>query len=154
IAASARAAFFDAVAARQLVQYYEQVHEAADVASELARRMEAAGNFSRLARMREQAFQADATAQLTRARQQALSQRERLVRVLGLSGDQLAFTLPERLPDLSAQPLRPEDAEQTAIDRRLDVLMARRATETTARSLGLTRATRMVNVLEAGYANK
>jgi len=154
IAAAARQAYFNAVTARQLVTYYEQVHEAADVASELARRMEEIGNFSRLARMREQAFQVEATAQLARARQQALSQRERLVRTLGLSGDQLAFTLPERLPDLPKEPLRSEDAEQTAIERRLDVLMARRATEATASALGLTQATRMVNVLEVGYANK
>jgi outer membrane protein TolC len=32
--------------------------------------------------------------------------------------------------------------------------MARRSTEAMARSLGLTRSTRFINVLEAGYANK
>ncbi len=36
---------------------------------------------------------------------------------------------------------------------RLDLLMARHATEATARALGLTKATRFVNVLHAGYAN-
>jgi outer membrane protein TolC len=40
------------------------------------------------------------------------------------------------------------------MDKRLDVSMAMRSTEATARSLGLTKATRFVNVLEAGYANK
>jgi len=83
-----------------------------------------------------------------------VAERERLVRVLGLSGDQLAFQLPERLPDLPKAALEPKDAEQTAIDKRLDVLMAKRNAEATAKSLGLTKATRFINVLEAGYANK
>jgi outer membrane protein TolC len=83
-----------------------------------------------------------------------VAERERLTRLLGLWGDQLSFTLPERLPDLPTQPAEPGDAEQTALDKRLDVLMAKRSTEAVARSLGLTRATRFVNVLELGYQNK
>jgi outer membrane protein TolC len=154
VAADARKAFFGAVAAQDLVRYSEQVKEAADASNELARRMLQAGNFNKLAQMREQAFYADATANLARARHQAVVERERLVRVLGLAGEQLAFKLPERLPDLPRQPVEPKDAEQTAIDKRLDVLMARRSVDATAKSLGLTKATRFINVLEVGYANK
>ena len=154
LAAVARTAFFDAVTARQLVAYFEQVQQAADVSSELARRMMAAGNFSKLAQMREQAFQSDATLQLARGRHQAVAARERLVRALALSGDQRAFTLPDRLPDLPEAAAQPKDAEQAALDRRLDVRMARAETEATARALGLTRATRFINVLQGGYQNK
>jgi outer membrane protein TolC len=153
-AAEARRAFFGAVAAQELVGYYEQVKEAADASNELARRMLRAGNFSKLAQMREQSFYADATANLARARHQAVVERERLVRALGLSGSQLEFKLPKHLPDLPSTPWEPQDAERTAIERRLDVLSAKRSTEATAKALGLTRATRFVNVLEAGYANK
>ncbi|HEU6456443.1 MAG TPA: TolC family protein, partial [Roseateles sp.] len=154
VAAEARKAFYGAVAAQDLVSYYEQVKDAADASSELARRMLQAGNFSKLAQMREQAFHDDATANLARARHRAVVGRERLIRALGLSGDQLAFVLPEHLPELPKSPLEPRDAEQTAIDKRLDVLMARRSAEATAKALGLTRSTRFINVLEAGYANK
>lgn len=154
VAAEARKAFFGAVAAQDLVGYYEQVKDAADASNDLARRMLLAGNFSKLAQMREQAFYADATANLARARHQAVAEREKLVRVLGLSGEQLAFKLPEHLPELPKEPVEPKNAEQTAIDKRLDVLMAKRSTEATAKSLGLTRSTRFINVLEVGYANK
>jgi len=154
VAADARKAFYGAVAAQDLVKYYEQVKDAADASNELARRMLQAGNFNKLAQMREQSFYADATANLARARHQALAERERLVRVLGLSGDKPPFTLPERLPDLPKAPLEPKDAEQTAIDKRLDVLMAKRSVDATAKSLGLTKSTRFINVLEVGYANK
>ena len=154
VASEARKAFFSAVAAQGLVGYYEQVKDAADASNDLARRMLLAGNFSKLAQMREQAFYADAMSNLARARHRAVAEREKLVRVLGLSGDQLAFKLPEHLPELPKAPLEPKDAEQIAIEKRLDVLMARRSTEATAKSLGLTRGTRFINVLEAGYANK
>jgi outer membrane protein TolC len=154
VAADARKAFFGAVAAQQLATYAEQVKDAADASNELARRMLDAGNFNKLSRMREQAFHADATASLARANHQVVAERERLVRVLGLSGDQLAFTLPARLPDLPNAPIEPKNAEQIAVDKRLDVLMARQAADATAKSLGLTKATRFINVLEVGYANK
>ena len=154
LAAQTRQAFFSAVAAQELVRYYQQVKEAADVSNELARRMVQAGNFSRLAQMREQAFYADATSQLARAQHQAVVERERLTRLLGLSGAQLAFMLPERLPELPKEPVAPQNAEQTAMDKRLDVLMARQAAENTAKALGLTKATRFINVLELGYQNK
>ena len=154
VATETRRAYFSAVAAQQLVQYDEQVKDAADASNELARRMVQAGNFNKLAQMRQQAFYGDATLQLARARHQAVAERERLVRLLGLSGEQLSFTLPERLPELPKEPAEPKDAEQTAMTKRLDVLMAKRSTEAMAQSLGLTKATRMVNVLHAGYVNK
>jgi outer membrane protein TolC len=113
-----------------------------------------AGNFNKLAQMREQAFYADATASLARAQQQAQAERERLTRLLGLSGEQLGFKLPDRLPDLPKAPTQPVDAERTALDKRLDVLMAKRAAASTASAYGLTKATRFINVLEVGYTNK
>jgi len=93
-ATEARKAFFEAVAAQQLVGYFRQVKDAADASNELAGRMVAAGNFSKLAQMREQSFYADATAQLARAQHQAVAAREQLVRALGLTEGQLAFRLP------------------------------------------------------------
>ena len=154
LAADVRRAYFDAVAAQELAKFYEQVKETADVSNELAKRMLQAGNFNKLAQMREQAFYADATAQLARAQHQAAAQREKLIRLLGLYGEQLNFRLPQRLPELPKQVLEPQNAEQTAMNKRLDVQMAKRAAEATAKSLHLTNATRMVNVLDVAYKNK
>lgn len=154
LAAQAQRNYFEAVAAQQLVGYYQQVLEAADASRELAQRMVAAGNFTALEQMREQSFHTDATAQLARANYQAIASRERLIRVLGLSGEQLGLQLPKHLPDLPEAPIPVQDAEQTAIEQRLDVQIAQRATQATARSLGLTRTTRFINVLHLGYQNK
>lgn len=151
LAYETRRAWFEAVAAQQTAQYMEQVRLSAEAGAELAQRMARVGNWSKLDQDREQVFYAEATAQLARARQQAYAARERLARLLGTDA---AFTLPDRLPDLPAQPREAAGAEATAIAQRLDVAVAKRDVEDTARALGLTRATRFVNVLEAGYANR
>ena len=83
-AGAARVAWVDAVAARQSARYAEQVRDAAEAAGELARRLEAAGNFSTLQRARQEAFAADALADLAQARRAQRVAREALVRALGL----------------------------------------------------------------------
>lgn len=154
LAAETRRAYFQAVAAEQAASYMQQVQAAAEAGAELAQRMRRVGNWSKLDEAREQAFYADATAQAARARHQAIASREALTRLLGLHGDQTRFRLPDRLPDLPKTPAEVQSAEQRAMNQRLDVLMARRDAEATASALGLTQATRFVNVLDAGYANK
>ena len=150
MASDTRKAWVQAVAATETVRYARQVMEAASASAELARRMAVTGNFNALQHAREQSFQADATLNLARAEQWQRASRERLTRLLGLWGEQTGFQLPERLPDLpAALPERP-DLEAIAIAQRLDVQGARLAAERTAKSLGLTQATRFVNVLELG----
>jgi outer membrane protein TolC len=151
VAADTRRAWFRAVSADESVRYAEQVNEAAAAGAELARRMAAAGNWSKLDHAREQVFYAEATAQLAHARHAAVSARERLTQLMGLSGDDVGFRLPERLPDLPASARTFEDIEAQALRQRLDVQGAMQAAENLARSLGLTRATGFIGVLELGY---
>ncbi len=150
MAADTRKAWVQAVAAEESVRYSRQVMQAAEAGAELARRMAQVGNFNKLQQAREQGFYADAALNLARAEQQQRATRERLTRLMGLWGGQTAFKLPERLPDLPAQPRDLPEVERTAMAQRLDVAAARSGAEATARNLGLTRTTRFVNVLELG----
>jgi outer membrane protein TolC len=152
VATETRKAWIDAVAAEERVRYLGQVKVAAEASAELASRMERAGNFNRLDRMREEVFHAETSARLARARQGAVAERERLTRLMGLSGGDLSMQLPERLPDLPAEKPEFMDIEARALAGRLDVQAAKRETESLAGSLGLTRATRFINVLELGPA--
>jgi outer membrane protein TolC len=154
LAGDTRRAFFTAVAAAQSAAFAEQVSGAAEASSELAAAMAKVGNWSKLDQARERAFHQDAVTQLARTRHEALAAREQLVRLLGLDDGQRDFVLPDRLPDLPAQPQDIGNAEAQALSQRLDVLAARRDTEATAAALGLTRATGFINVFDAGYANK
>ena len=152
LASETRKAWVLAVAARQATGYRRQAMDAAEAGAELARRMAEVGNWSRLKQARQQAFYADAALALARADEAELQARERLVRLLGI--DRAGrLKLPERLPDLPASlPQRPA-VEQQAMDTRLDLEVARLQTEALAKHLGLTRRTRVINVLEFGVVN-
>lgn len=70
---------------------------------------------------------------------------------MGLWGRDTAFKLPDRLPDLPAQPRDVQNIEAQAIADRLDIQMAKAEVSSLSRSYGLTNATRFINVLELGY---
>lgn len=151
VADATRRAYFSAIAAQESVTYMEQVRLAAEASAELAVKMVKAGNWSKLDLAREQSFYADVMVQLARATQERVAERERLTRLMGLTGERTRFVLPNRLPDLPAVPKEPGELEANALHNRLDVLMARRELSGLADSLGLTRATRFVNVLDVRY---
>ena len=154
VASETRKAYLSAVAAEQSMRYMRDVNEVAEIGADLARRMKEVGNWNALLQAREQAFYADATLNLARAAQIRVSTRERLTRLLGLSGSQTEFQLPDRLPDLPSAPTELPDAEQLAMTQRLDLQAVRIETDALARNLGLSRATRFINVLELGPARE
>ncbi len=151
VAADTRRAFFSAVAAQESAKYMEQVKSAAEASAELARRMAAVGNFSKLDHARDQVFYAEVTAQLARTKQVALAERERLTRLMGLWGSDIAFKLPDRLSDLPKSAREITDLEARALKQRLDVLGAMKEAENLAASMGLVKTTGFINVLEVGY---
>ena len=150
-AGDARVAWVDAVAAGESARQAERVHDAVEAGAELARRLEAAGNFSALQRAREESFATDASAGLAQARRAQRRTRETLVRALGLdTAEAAALTLPERLPDLPATLPPPEQAQQSALAQRLDLRIARARLDELARAQGLSRVTGSVDALELG----
>lgn len=133
-----RQAWVRAVAAQQTLRYARQVSAGAEAGAELARRMQAAGNFNRISRAREQVFYAEAATRTAIADQRVTASREELVRLLGLDEAQARrLTLPERLPDLPQQALAPEAVSAQASHGRLDIRLAQGALEASARAQGL-----------------
>ena len=153
LALEARMAWLDAVAAEESLRYWQKVNEAAKASAELAQRMSATGNWGVREQAREQAFYADATARLALAMQKSVETRERLIRKLGLWGAQTAFILPERLPELPAQVRTQSDVEQQALRERLDVQQARQQAVVLSKTLDLSAATRLGNVLDVTAHN-
>lgn len=153
LAQTTRQAWFAAVAAQEMVRRLEEAVTAARAGAELAARMAEVGNFSRLRQQREQLLYAELAAELARARLAAVRSRERLTRLLGLAGTQRDYRLPDRLPPLPSAPLEEPELIRQAMERRLDVRMARAELEGLAKNLGLTRSTGLINVLEVGWLN-
>lgn len=153
VAADTRKAWIHAVAARQTANYLRDARDAAEAGAELARRMARVGNWSRLQQAREQATLADIAAQLARAEQAAVAERETLTRLMGLWGQDAGYRLPERLPDLPREVADRGDVEATALRERIDVRAARDESRHVASSLGFTRATGVIDALSLGVVH-
>jgi outer membrane protein TolC len=153
VAADTQQAYVNAVAVEQAALYAAQVKATAEASADLALRMRQAGNFSKLDYEREQAFYAESVAELAKAQQQAIAAREKLTRMMGLWASQTEYKLPDRLPDLPKEKPELHDLESYAMRNRLDIQAAKLQTRSVASSLGLTKATRVINVLDVGYLN-
>jgi outer membrane protein TolC len=122
--------------------------------SELAKKLGETGAMNKLDQAREHAFYAELSAQLGRARLHQGAEREALTRLLGLWGRDIQFRLPGELKPLPAKPKTLDAAEQEAIANRVDLCLLRMELEAQAKALGLTEATRFIDVLEVSAAGK
>ena len=150
LAHATRRAHVTAVAAVESAVYLGQVRSLAQAGAELADRMQSAGNWNRLSQAREQAYDSEAAVNLARAEQARQAALEQLARLLGLPGGPASYTLPDHLPELPATLPARADLEAHALAQRLDLQAARLDAEALAGQLGLSRRTRIVNVLDLG----
>ena len=111
VAAQARKAWLQAVAARQALAQYRAILDAAEAANELGRRMVNVGNWSKLQQARVQLAQSSANMNLVRAQYTADQAQARLIKTLGVTGKVATVTLPESLPEVPAR-LVPVDVWQ------------------------------------------
>jgi outer membrane protein, multidrug efflux system len=148
LAADTRKAWISAVAAQQTAQYAAQAKLAAEAAGELARRLARVGNWSKLNQAKEQAILADAATMQAKAENMAFSEREKLIRLMGLWGEQTQLKLPDRLPDLPKEVRDSQGIEAQALSQRLDVRAAAMQADFVAKSLGLVQASGFLNALD------
>jgi outer membrane protein TolC len=154
LAADTRRAYYRAVAAAQLVRFLEDAKTASEAASELTKKLGETGAVNKLNQAREHAFYAELGTQLATARLRRETEREQLTRLMGLWGRDIKYRLPAVLPNLPPRPKTMSQIEAEAIERRIDLAIARMELEALAKSLGLTRTTRFVSDLEvAGMRN-
>lgn len=154
LAAETRRAYYGAVAARALANFLAQSDAAAAQAAELASRLGNTGAMNKLDQAREQVFHAELAAQLATARRRADSERERLIRLLGLWGGDLAFRIPDALPALPARAQSLPSIESEAVRRRVDIQIARIELDALGKAYGLTGATRFINLLEVAGVSR
>ena len=151
LAAETRRAYIRAVAARQILAALNAAKASADASATLAEKLTETGALNKLDLARRQVFATELDAQVAAARQEADVAQERLTRLMGLwDGSSLDALLPNALPPMPGKSLSVAAVERQAMDRRVDLMVARLETEALARSFGLTRKTRLINVLDAG----
>jgi outer membrane protein TolC len=150
VATRARQTYFVALAARDTANYRRDVEAAAETGAELARRMRQAGNWNPLDEARERSFHAEAALELEHARLAESLAREDLIESLGVDIEPDKLQLADRLPDVPPSIEELVQVERTALDNRIDLKAMRASLDALAEDLHLTRATRFVNVLDAG----
>ena len=152
LASDTRRQYWKAVAASEQITYLAQARSGAQTASELAKRLGETGAMSKLDQAREHAFYADLSAQIAKARVQQGLEKERLTRLMGLWGRDVAYALPSKMPALPGRLRASARIEAEAIERRADLKLARGALDLVAKQYGLTKATRYINAFELSGA--
>lgn len=154
LATDTRRAYVRAVAAQQQVGFLDQARGTVDAAVRLNVQLGQAGGGDQLDQAELAAFYAELSARMAQARLTARRERETLIRLMGLWGGDISFNLPAELPPLPSEPESMAAVEIEAINRRVDLNMARYDVAALAKSLSLTEATRYVSMLQlAGIFN-
>lgn len=139
-------AWVDAVVAKQKEIYAKKVLDTAQAGAMLAKRLAEVGNFTTTQRIRQQMFYSDAVVTYAQAKQTAISTKERLARLMGLTTEQVgSLKLPDRLPELPKDPLAGEQVAQLAT-RRLDIDMAKLSYDAALKRAGIDKVSSFVDV--------
>ncbi|MFL5015489.1 MAG: TolC family protein [Rhizobium sp.] len=148
VAADTRRAWIGAVAAWENVAQLQRAQAAADAASELAEKLGETGAMTKGAQAREYVFVAELAGETAKARLAARLAKEELTRLMGLWGTDLDYQVPNGLPPLPKSVVGRGTIEAEALRNRIDLQVAKLELEATARSYGLTEATRYVTDLQ------
>jgi outer membrane protein TolC len=154
VAAETRRAYLRAVAARQILASLNKLAKNAEASATLAERLKQTGALNALDQARRQVFAKEMEAQVTAAQQRVSATQEQLTRAMGLWETDLSHLLPSALPRVTRKTRSLHTVEQEAMDRRVDLAIGRLEVEALARSYGLTRKTRFINVLDASGISK
>lgn len=138
-----REAYYTMVAAEQLANVMRVVAEAAEASFELADRMSAAGNVSELDLEHHRVLYEEAKLEYARVQLESLDARERLNALMGLWGQQTAWSVPGQLPEIPPSESPLDHLESLAIANRLDLAEAGREVQALSAALGMTRNWRL-----------
>jgi len=150
VAAEARRAWIEAVAAFEASALLGRAQETAAAGAELAQQLGATGALNRAGQARELAFAAELEAQRARARLDAELAKERLTRVMGLSGADLRYFVPDALPGLPRLAAR-ASLEAEALAARVDLAAAALELEAVAQQYRLDDRTRVLSDIDLAF---
>jgi cobalt-zinc-cadmium efflux system outer membrane protein len=149
-AQAVRTAYYDYQAAEQLLELNDTVLEAAAASYDVAQRLYEAGNIAALELANERAFYEESRSQITLSEAVALSRREELNALMGLSGTETSWQLEGRLAELPEESPDLADLEARAIEQSLDLVELEHRYVGAARRANLARAEGLLPTLRAG----
>jgi cobalt-zinc-cadmium efflux system outer membrane protein len=149
-----RAAFYRHQADEQRLELRETVVQALTVSFDVTQRLHQAGNITDLDLARERALLEEERLQLRAAEVTARASRARLTTLMGLWGEETAWRIDRRLPDVPAEPLPVDGLERHALRQSLDLASARQRLVAGGEQVGVSRATRLIPESSLGVAGE
>jgi cobalt-zinc-cadmium efflux system outer membrane protein len=149
-AAQVRGAFYVHQGNEQLLELRRTVVEALGASLDVSRRLHAAGNITDLDLARDRALTETGRLALRSAEVAARQSREQLNALMGAWGEQTAWTIAGRLPDIPAPPPPANGIERVALDRSLDLATARQRVIVAGQQLGYSRTAALIPEADAG----
>ncbi len=150
VATDVRKAVATFQAESRVVELRSTIADAAHVAADLARRQHDAGNIDDFTWTQETTASEQASLDLEREKMTLLETREALNGLLGLWGNDTAWTLTEPLADLPSGDPPLEHLESRAIASRLDVSAARKEAQLFEDALSLAKGSRYFGLVQVG----
>ncbi|PKO20113.1 hypothetical protein CVU37_01205 [candidate division BRC1 bacterium HGW-BRC1-1] len=152
LAFDVQSAYYNLQAATQAGKMYQAAVNASKAAYDGAQVLHEAGNITDLAFHQEQAIYEEQKLLLAEAETETVALREELNMLMGLWGNQVAWKIPDKLPEMPAREFQGAGLESVAVYQRLDLASIRQDIETLARESGLQDATRLLPELSGQFA--
>ena len=143
-ATTVRTAFYRHQADEQMLELQQAITHGLTISFEVTRRLHAAGNITDLDLARERALMEESKLQLRTAEVAVRQSREQLNALLGLWGNETAWHIDRRLPDIPPQPVTFDGLEHRALQQSIDLAHARQRVMAAGEQVGLSRATALL----------
>ncbi len=150
LAHQVRRAFLIHQANEQMLELRQTTLQALRISFEVAKRLHDAGNMSDLDLFRERAQTEGAKLQLASAEVAARQSREQLNALMGLWGRDTEWTSAARMPDIPVDPLRIDGIENAALQKSLDLAIARQRMIVAGEQLGVSKWTALMPEFHSG----
>ena len=150
LAGQTRTAFYRVQADTQMLEMFRQIVLATEAGYNFASELYEAGNIPELALLLEHALYEQSKLGLAAAEVSVAESQEHLNRLMGLWGEETAWTVESRLANISTELMKFDNVEGVAIEKSLDLAMARKRILSIGKQLGVAQATSLVPRLEIG----
>ncbi len=150
LAGQTRMAFYRAQAETQTSEMFRQVVLATEAAYEFTRKIHEAGNVPDLNLLLERTLYERSKLAFTMAEATLVESREQLNRLMGLWGEDTAWIVEPRLPDIPTDPTKLADLEGVALETSIDLAIAREGIVAIGKQLGIARTMALVPHLDIG----
>ena len=150
LAVQTRMAFYRVQADKQMLEMFRQIVLATEAGYEFAHQLHEAGNIPELDLLLQHALYEQSKLGLAAAEVSLAESREQLNRLMGLWGEETAWVIETRLPDIPAGLIKLDNVEEVALENSIDLAIAREGIVSIGKQLGVVKAMTLVPRLEIG----